>query len=481
MIKHPFSLFILFMTIFVVGCSEADRKFWSEPTLSTIGRDIVLARLDTTSIVTIDDILAVERKESSSESRLSTSQPEILGVDSITDHNGETVLFIINYKGNAGYKILSANKSYMPLIAYSDEGNFSLDEAEDNGSGFWLNRIMNDIQSAKQLPDSVKLNNRIEWSNLIGKTSVHTPVSRTSDEYIAYMNYQMNEWVKEGYQIYPLSDFIPKTTNSPTFADGLLPYEFMIHQISTITGREVLEDSYVLLKDNSILSNPKKQQLMKSKWGQGSPYNAMIPHYPKNKDRYLGCTTVALGQIIAYKRYVSGFNYDAMFGSPCDYNEIANLLYDVGLKIGIDYLNGSSGASLSQVQSACSKYGLKYDINSGLTNVVNSINSDIPVYTRGTRDSGGDGHAWVIDGYSFTQIERECKVMLIHAYTEDIIDNQPFWMYNSKHDVLPEEWMYHCNWGWSRSENGFFSENGFNTSLDNFNNSVTTLTNIRKE
>lgn len=147
----------------------------------------------------------------------------------------------------------------------------------------------------------------------------------------------INEWQSQGYTVYPLSDFIPWTNFSPNIPNNLLPPDEIVYWQSEVSGRQVIEDSYVIYKCTGY---SKKIQLLSTKWGQEYPYNMYIPAHPQNPNKRVGCTAVALGQILAYKKAHEGYEFDNMFDPYASNNgEISRLLYNIGTAIGIKYAN----------------------------------------------------------------------------------------------------------------------------------------------
>lgn len=60
------------------------------------------------------------------------------GVDydtsAITDASGNAAIYVVNYKDNQGFLLISATKRYCPVLAYADKGNFDVSGIADSGS-----------------------------------------------------------------------------------------------------------------------------------------------------------------------------------------------------------------------------------------------------------------------------------------------------------------------------------------------------------
>ena len=44
----------------------------------------------------------------------------------ITDASGNAAIYVVNYKDNQGFLLISATKRYCPVLAYADKGNFDV-------------------------------------------------------------------------------------------------------------------------------------------------------------------------------------------------------------------------------------------------------------------------------------------------------------------------------------------------------------------
>lgn len=195
--------------------------------------------------------------------------------------------------------------------------------------------------------------------------------------------------------------------------------------------------------------------LMSTRWGQNCPYNLSAPSDGCNdicgNDRTLtGCVATAMSQVIRFHEFPSDYDYDIMLNRAGAFQagnpgaiEIAQLMFDAGDAVDMDWGCNGSGASTCDVPDAlevnfgytnggnCGSYSTSYPVKS-------SLNSDRPVILAGCADgislfdwTYNDCHAWVCDGYKTYD-------NLCYGYL-----------------------FYHMNWGWNGFGNGWYAYNSW--------------------
>lgn len=191
--------------------------------------------------------------------------------------------------------------------------------------------------------------------------------------------------------------------------------------------------------------------LIATQWGQGEPYNRNCPGVT-------GCVATAMAQIInyhqwpdspvgkleAYKTQTLGMNVaelpERQFNwSDMTDDEISWLMRYCGQSVYMDYAYNESGAfspdavkalvekfHYSRTAELTSPYGMTDDEWESL--IYNELRNGRPVYYDGM--STGGGHAFIVDGYS--------------------------------------DGLFHVNWGWDGSADGFFSLQNLNPGASSF-------------
>lgn len=239
------------------------------------------------------------------------------------------------------------------------------------------------------------------------------------------------------------------------------------------------------ISENTADSEPRQTipVLLETKWSQKSPYNDKL--YINNNKCVTGCNTTAVAQIIYYwgskgfhrgcpktEKYVTvrngwtvpalpaliTFDYKHLVKVPKtneEKNAVQQLMEYVGKLFKSDFAPNSTGAAPKKVASYLSK-SLKFGKNityiyasSGMDKFDQKIYDDLtkgrPVIIAGWTGNGG-GHTFVADGYD--------------ANTD----------------------MYHINWGWGGSYNGYFKISALNpTSSVGYNSTKEAIVGIEPE
>ncbi len=197
--------------------------------------------------------------------------------------------------------------------------------------------------------------------------------------------------------------------------------------------------------------------LISVKWNQGSGFNQYCPEDEDGPGghAYVGCVAVAMAQAMYVSRYPTSpqgkktyfhstygtltVNYD----NQPDYDwenmsiksgdtENARLLYHCGVAVEMQYGASGSGAYTSNVAgalkaffdfSADCKFISRYDDDDEWVALLNEeLDKGRPIIYAGDANDGTSGHCFNIDGYD-------------------------------------QSGLYHVNWGWGGSNNGYFTIN----------------------
>ena len=103
------------------------------------------------SFVSSKDIYAFIERDCPATKGIQPSQASV--VPYVGEDRLDTLMYIVNYPGNAGWKVLSADSRTPAVIAEGYSGSFSLDEA-DGAVAAWMAHVANDMKRVRQSEDS---------------------------------------------------------------------------------------------------------------------------------------------------------------------------------------------------------------------------------------------------------------------------------------------------------------------------------------
>ena len=276
-----------------------------------------------------------------------SSKRTIKTITEAKNDNGKTSYYIINYN-EGGFILLSADNRIQPILAYSEEGRFEIDEtAYSEGLQFWTNDTkmqISEIQNSKLEQSS---ENKIAW------------------EKIQNILTNQNLFSKED------------------------PIECYDHTEIYTVG-----------------------PFLNSKWYQDGGFNDALPYISCGSftfQVYAGCVPIAMGQVMKYYQYPTNYNWSFMPLTSAT-TTTANFIADIHTAINDVYSDSPiySCTATSVYPDKDMGYVLRSQFgyssasyaNYNSTTVRNNLNLGKPVILAG--DNGNTGHMWVCDGYRDT-------------------------------------------------------------------------------
>lgn len=327
----------------------------------------------------------------------------------IVKDDNEVLFHVINY--DRGFVIVSADKRTVPVLAYSEVGSFDLDSAP-NGVKDWISFAKDQVKKIK----------------LSGKKSSKV-IDKIWTRYLENGSFMSNARV----------------------ASGCPPNEYF-----------------------------SRGPLIATHWNQGAGYNYYCP------DRSMcacgkatvGCAAVAVGQIMSFWRFPNqgrheSFNWNTMLNddqvsNSCTiFNEgdrlVARLLNDIGEWANSHYYNNPANCNTytwsdnldEAFQGAgYSNGGQLINFYDNLESLRGLLRSGYPFILVGTTCDTclGDAHMWVCDGYESAMYYEEedsgGKAPICNGYGYE---------------------LFHVNWGYSGSYDGWFSAHNFTNQNGTYN------------
>ncbi|MEK7720033.1 MAG: C10 family peptidase [Bacteroidota bacterium] len=396
--------FLLFPIFLLISCQKSDlQPIENENSYSVSFQE---AKSIASNIV-VNGVLLSNNKSAT------LIKKSVKNLKTILDDENQQTCHVINYN-EGGFVVLSADKRAMPILAYSSNGSFpNIDTDIPFGLMDWIEYAKSYVKKTKKAKKQPTSSDLTMWNACVMQASV---------SYIA-------------------------NVISPIDSCGVTP----------------CQDQYETVGP-----------LLQTQWSQGCGYNNLMPYC--NDPGYCnkaptGCVATAMAQVMKYHNYPTNYNWANMpnsvtssssFGST----EISGLMYDIGVKVDMQYAcDGSSADAQSAVPSGLingfgysSAQYIGYEGTSNYDVVKNELRSCRPVIFKGGENVGwwilkiyGNGHAWVSDGFSSAYY---CQIGVSTLYL-------------------------HMNWGWAGSYDGFYAFDNFNPDNHTFNYRSGVVVNIK--
>ena len=374
----------------------------------------------------------------------------------------DTIAYIFNFEDGGGFTIIAADTRISPILCFTGTG--MLDETNDNpgvdifleGMGYYIERSIVEAEAAK---DSLLL-------DIMAKL-METGVSDTT-------NAATDSRTKDPIKLPFLPDDIVIVSINTTYSYGSWSIDVRIGPLLTV------------------------------EWAQGEPYSELVKFYNCSSGvAPTGCVITATSQLMSYWSHPASidsyiFNWSLIrqyTWTPNRYDgvgskdihltnttteanlvreQVARLMERIGFHIDAEYSCGETGA--------VSQYAVNFLKNRGYsggtkenysqTPVINSLNSNRPVFARGNcyKTTIGNtitysgGHAWIMDGY--LRRKRSVTATTTMTYYDMLINGLPgplITTTTTSSFIEYSPYYLHNNWGWNSYANGFYSAGCFDT------------------
>ena len=349
-----------------------------------------------TSLHTTDTRLYSNPSTNSNETN-SVSEYEIKDIIVVPDDNNEPALYIVRMNPQ-GFSIISSTNREEPVLAFSEEDSFSLDNLNE-GLKDWIDSRVDRIQIIRN--DSAIIDTTL------------TALYRA-------------KWAK-------------------------------------LSGNEVVFKNKIYKRTPKVIIENSGQvgPLLKTEWGQCSPYNMKIDkpivcdenEYTLYGKPFTGCVATAIAQVAKYYAYPANmFNWSKMQNKYNYYErnkqgaeDVAKLMWRIGNDINMKYSCEGSSIHISNVPNTL-KYTFKYSKGGTVVwlntledfhKLEKEIQKGHPVIIGGY-DDYFSGHAWVCDGFKY--------VLTV------VPENSIIWRTNGSAKIR----YFHMNWGEDGVNNGWY-------------------------
>lgn len=439
------------------ACTAEDPTICLSTQTAQINSAPVIYTIDTVSS-TVDLAKKIALEFPRQEKTRSKADKEIKEILTINGNDGNPAMYVVNYQNDAGFIITSATQDYTPVLAFSDNGYFDVNNTEGNPVDVWIEQEKTNIEAVQAAADSIKYKFRAQWLPYVlmpADLSQETLTKGSYEDVRDFILENSKEWVSQGYQPIALGAF--KGQHYSYYISESLCNTIVreAEQLGTYEYGGVNSTSFVLLKQSDQVTNV--DPLTTSKWNQTVGFNTYIPNnYP------VGCVGVAVGQIMKYWKYPSQFNWSQITDGASD--ATASFLYQVAKACNTKFGENGSESYDSDAASALRSYGYSNAkiVDHDVKNARLNIPARRPIYMRGSRLDDGNyiGHAWVCDGIKNTVSGYDIVLKVLQSKTSFYTSNYGV-VYN---EAYPSTYL-HMNWGYSGSYNAFYNDN--NIALSN--------------
>ena len=381
----------------------------------------------------------------------------IMSIKTIYDENKGPSMYVINYKGG-GFVIVSATKTYYPILAYSNNNTMDVEEAMKTGFSIWTEDTRKYIIESGKKDEKTLMKFRDMWSYYEAPKANVTPLNTTDDHYQNGVLFRQR--LNELYALCPGYSFGPLSSARSHFLQS--EYDGLVEK-AKLYGSP-LEFTIVGFQSYNWTVNP----LINTTWGQESGYNALCPNGSP-----AGCVAIAMAQIMKYHKWPQTYNWDNMPNSNATF-ATQTLIADIGKAVGMDYGKDESGASIDDAKRGFESMGYVVSKNKyNVTDVEREIRTyKHPVYMRGDRKNfigiSWKGHAWVCEGaYEYTTCGSYFVEYLINRSTNPSYSScgiPAYWAPQSS-SGWGQKFLY-MNWGWYGQYNGWFGGDSVNPTED---------------
>lgn len=411
------------------------------------------------------------------------AEKEILSVQTVVDSIGSPSMHIVNFAGQQGFVIVSATKDYFPVLAESDHGNFDLATlAPEHPVNLWLAEQKFRIANADSFDPELKASIASLWTGVdADRKEVLTPSRNgaTGKPQVYYDS--LARWSSDPkLQVYLYEDYI-KTSEYASLSPMI---KSEIQSMLLQTGNSnygTIESSSIVLR--RTVSDYFRNQLLKTEWGQGDPFNYLVPNRAP-----LDGTTIAAGQIMYYHKHPTTIFWGSLEDNGTSYST-QNFLFQLAKNIGVDFGNNDSEITNSDVKRCLQKYG--YIVNEHDYDryaVRSEVAKGFPVYMVGYETTFSDkeknkeeSHEWVCDGETHGNYGFEIRVMTIdYSPSSSIVPDLLVEAYKQYIQSSYIPLRFHYNWGWKGDCNGFYDDSNIKVTTNygeshNFNQKRKTL------
>lgn len=412
-------------------------------------------------------------------SKAGTERTSKISSTATVREDGQDLMYIFNYE-DGGFVIVGSTREYYPILAYSDESSFELQE--DMGPvDVWLDETKVSIQNSSKMAAEDKEQMRNLWSYyedaglLAEKTKDARVLTKSAGEDACWERIETLQslYGSEGWT------FTTVSAAEQFFTDMGLSSYYSDICYNAAQNHSALNETVIGYRFPAV---NQVGPLLSTTWHQYSPFNSLCPNqYPA------GSGVIAAAQLMKYYSvYSSSLTWE---GSPIYWSDIPvspnttpNKIPQLIARLGqIFYANYGSSVTITTPANVeaglnsiyCNSAVEALDTESSYRSSIFNNHDPVIMYGYKTSSLGSEPNLWVCDGV------RQAVYNQVQFFTE----NQPYGagsftqgMYTYTNPGLIGQpvgtaiYTYHMNWGLQGAAyNGWFSANYNYSSPLNYN------------
>ena len=357
-----------------------------------------------------------------------------------TIENGNSSMHIVNFNNHEGFVIVGNSRKYYPILAFSEKGSFDT-KSINNGINGWINEQFDNIAFCEKLPASESIQYSALWEDYtkkissINNTKDGDPINTVRSNFVSY-------WESQGYTCYELSE---QPSNMP---DDV--YSSFCNTALATANTDYDYMTFSIILEQTQYSSFNTGNLVQVTWDQQYHFNDSIAT-PSNPDPKLGCTTVAVGQVMKSQQKPAYYNWSAMH-NDMPTPTTAAFLRDVHDAIKWYLLNNYSDPWSAKNYLVDVGYTHASVQSHDLPTVRNNLTSGHPVIMSGwDGHTITGGHTWVCSGYRTynSYVSYSLWVVSTSLPLEYVSANNTY----SNTATTP---YYYMNWGYWGEDDGWF-------------------------
>ncbi|MCM1065987.1 MAG: Spi family protease inhibitor [Muribaculaceae bacterium] len=147
---------LILLLLLSVSCSTAE---FSPPQVEEPQSSAAASRsIDQAKNIALNAAQLFNQHSSRADVTLADGEPLVIAKETFSRSNAtDTLLYVFNYADNAGFAVVSAAEQGEPLLAYIENGNFSLEDTYNGGFQMFMNQASAYVMSQKSLNPGISI------------------------------------------------------------------------------------------------------------------------------------------------------------------------------------------------------------------------------------------------------------------------------------------------------------------------------------